>query len=43
VGLHNTRVFLLFLAANLVTCAYALWLMVMTMKGELHKRGMFDM
>lgn len=36
------RTFLLFLSANLATCCYALWLMVATMKGELHKRGLFD-
>lgn len=42
VGLHNMRLFLLFLAANLSTCVYALWLMVATMRGELHKRGFFD-
>jgi hypothetical protein len=32
--------FLLVLSANLAT--YALWLMVVTMRGELHKRGLFD-
>ena len=42
VGLHNMRTFLLFLAANLATCCYALWLLLATMQGELHKRGMFD-
>lgn len=43
VGLHNTRVFLLFLAANLATCVYGLWLMLHTMRGELHKRGAYDL
>jgi palmitoyltransferase len=42
VGLHNTRTFLAFLAANLATCIYGLWLLITTMWGELHKRGMFD-
>jgi hypothetical protein len=42
VGLHNTRTFLVFLSANLGTCVYGMWLLTATMRGELHKRGMFD-
>jgi hypothetical protein len=42
-GLHKQQSALLaFLAANLATCVYGLWLLLVTMWGELHKRGMFD-